>query len=493
MFKRPMHLFFIVFFVLFTHQAWSSIGSIVLATGKVDIQRANQMIEAQTGSALEAQDKIFTRSGARAQLRFNDDTVITLGSNTEFGIDSFLNEGSNKAEAKFNIAKGTFKAITGKVGKAAPQNFTVKTRTATIGVRGTIFRGRITPTREMIATLSGLIFVMEDQTGQLVEVPAGQFTNVFPGQPPVPPMPLTNQQLEELNEGQGEGENSAGEGGENQDSGNNESNDELTNNFSGGGDNSGANNGSQNIDTNIVDDALNTQIERSVEDTLPNEETELSLVGWKFLSYSSGDFCIECQAPQGQGGDEPIYDDYTFAWGEAFNVKASDMIGSFDSNVGWGTWEQDGLSGYWVGGTQTNDAATHIDSLISQNVVYEYSGKVMGNVYDVNGVHSINSASSSVNLTFLFSDLAIEGQINFSADNGSNWSLNLDQMQSDQYLSGNGFSSAMTGTANSSSVDYGGADGMFYGSNADSIGGYFDAESMAEGMFAEGVFKAVKQ
>ena len=493
MFKRPIKLFFIVFFVLFSHQAWSSIGSIVLATGKVDIQRANQMIEAQTGSALEAQDKIFTRSGARAQLRFNDDTVITLGSNTEFGIDSFLNEGSNKAEAKFNIAKGTFKAITGKVGKAAPQNFTVKTRTATIGVRGTIFRGRITPTREMIATLSGLIFVMEDQTGQLVEVPAGQFTNVFPGQPPIPPMPLTNQQLQELNEGEGEGENSAGGGGENQGSGNNESNDELTNHFSGDGDGSGANNDPLNIDTNVVDDALNTQIERNVENTLPNEDTELSLVGWKFLSYSSGDFCIECQPPQGQGGDEPIYDDYSFAWGEAFNVKASDMIGSFDSNVGWGTWEQNGLSGYWVGGTQAIEASEHIESLIEQNVIYAYSGKVMGDVYDFNGIHAINSESSSVNLTFNFLNLAIDGAINFSATNGSNWSLNLDQMQSDQYLTSEGFSSDVTGAVNSNSVDYGYIDGMFYGSNADSIGGYFDAESMDEGMFAEGVFKAVKQ
>jgi hypothetical protein len=477
MFKRPMHLFFIVFFVLFSHQAWSSIGSIVLATGKVDIQRANQMIEAQTGSALEAQDKIFTRSGARAQLRFNDDTVITLGSNTEFGIDSFLNEGSNKAEAKFNIAKGTFKAITGKVGKAAPQNFTVKTRTATIGVRGTIFRGRITPTREMIATLSGLIFVMEDQTGQLVEVPAGQFTNVFPGQPPIPPMPLTNQQLQELNEGEDEQGN---EQSENNDQGNgqNDNNDALL------GDAGGLSNGGEqqtpDIDNSLINQALKDNTEDQINESLPQEQTvNVDLVGWEQVNpdYLS---------------DLPYPDD--------FNVDTSAQI--LDDKVGWGSWADEyGEVNYWVGGLESVDAANYVSSLMgSQDApTYNYQGEVIGNV--LYGSNSYQIGSSSVVLSFDFGSSSFNGQVGFDAGDGGIWSVGFNSE-----FNSEGFYSPVdmgyvTGGVGDFDHTVGGMDsyleGMFYGSKASAVGGVFSFQAdEGQGLNpieAYGVFKAVKQ
>lgn len=480
MFKRPNPLFLFILILFFSHQAWSSVGTIVLATGEVEIQRADQLIEAKTGSSIFEQDKIITRANARAQLRFSDNTVITLGRNTEFGVDRFLNEGSNQAEAKFNIAKGTFKAITGQIGKAAPDKFKVKTRTATIGIRGTIFSGRITPEREMIATLSGLIFVIEDQTGLSVEVPAGQFTNIMPGQPPEPPKPLTTQELQQMNE--------EGEGSENQ-AGKNDETQELENSDGLAGQNDPINNDQQNVNTSLVDQALNTQIEQEIDSQLPSNSS-LSVVGWKIPSYLSDylmqEPCVDCQ----QGDLLEGYD---------FEVSQSDLLGTFDNNVGWGTWEQDDMFGYWVGGTEAVAAEAHIDSLIQEQAGsnYEYAGQVLGEVMDSDGlVFDIDSANSSVNLTFSFSSISsVNGNISFSAANGSNWNLTLDP-QSLPYVDGIGFGSGLIGTVDNGGNPeqiYGGIDGMFYGSSADSVGGDFYVGSEFTYETAQGVFKAIKQ
>ncbi|HEY9018678.1 FecR domain-containing protein [Thiomicrospira sp.] len=490
MFKHPNPLVLFIFLLFFSHQAWSSVGTIVLATGAVEIQRADQVIEAQTGSSILEQDKIVTGDQARAQLRFSDNTVITLGHNTEFGVETFLNEGSNQAEAKFNIAKGTFKAITGQIGKAAPDKFKVKTRTATIGIRGTIFSGRITPEREMIATLSGLIFVIEDQTGLSVEVPAGQFTRIAPGQPPEPPKPLTPQELQQMNE---DGEQSSGGStgeGSNQ-AGTNEEPDGLQNTGDPTEQNDSVNNTTPNINTGLVDQALNTQIEQEIDSQL-SSNSSLSVVGWKIPSLLS-DYLIEeplidCQLEPCQG--DPYLDDQLY--GYAFEVSQSELLGTFDNNVGWGTWEQDGISGYWVGGTEATAASNHIESMLTnQSGSYSYTGQLLGEVILNNeSVESINA--SSLSLDFNFANYTVNGAVSFSSAS-TDWNLMIDS----GYVEGGGFSTSASGDLNQESAfAYGYMDGRFFGPQANSIGGvfYFGSEGQTVDFYeANGVFKAVKQ
>lgn len=481
MFKRPNHLFLFILFLLFSHQAWSSIGTIVLATGQVDIQRVDQVIQAKTGSAILEQDKILTHASSRAQLRFSDNTVITLGSNTEFGVETFLNEGSNQAEAKFNIAKGTFKAITGQIGKAAPDKFKVKTRTATIGIRGTIFSGRITPEREMIATLSGLIFVLEDQTGMSVEVPAGQFTNITPGEAPEPPQPLTTQQLQQINE---EGESGqtgggSGEGSENQ-AGTNDETQELENSEGLAAQNDPINNDQPNVNTSLVDQALNTQIEQEIDSQL-SSNSSLSVVGWKIPSYLSDylmqEPCVDCQ----QGDLLEGYD---------FEVSQSDLLGTFDNNVGWGTWEQDDMFGYWVGGTEATAAANHIETMILQGGSYSYEGQLLGEVLVNGSIETIDT--SALNLVFNFDTPEVYGDISFSSAS-TNWNLMIDS----GYVEYGGFNVSASGDVNQeSALAYGDMNGQFFGKQANSVGGVFNfgAEGQTVDYYeANGVFKAVKQ
>lgn len=496
MFKRPNHLLLFILLLFFSHQAWSSIGTLVLATGQVDIQRADELMAAQTGASILEKDKILTRANARAQLRFNDQTVITLGSNTEFGVETFLNEGSNQAEAKFNIAKGTFKAITGQIGKAAPDKFSVKTRTATIGIRGTIFSGRITPERETIATLRGQIFVMEDQTGIRVDVPAGQFTRIVPGQPPAPPRPLTNQDLQDLNEETDQpSEGGSDEGSDNQAN----TNDEIDDLQGTGGLNEQTNltnDGSPNVDTGLVEQALNTQIEQEIGQEIDSQlptSSSFSVVGWRMPSFLSDYYfepCIECQPEPGQ--DDPyLGDEIDYLYGYEFEVASSDLLGTFDNNVGWGTWEQDDMFGYWVGGTEVVEASSHIDAMISQGGSYSYQGQLLGEVMiNYQTVEAINT--SALSLDFNFDNRFVNGAVSFSSAT-TDWNMTLDS----EYFESSGFSLWASGDLNQESAYASGyMGGRFFGKQANSVGGvfYFNAEEPSVSFYeAMGVFKAVKQ
>ena len=71
-----------------------------------------------------------------------DKTVITLGSSSVLDIQEYLND-AQQPKAKFKFNQGTFKSITGEIGKKAPENFNLETKTATIGIRGTIISGQV--------------------------------------------------------------------------------------------------------------------------------------------------------------------------------------------------------------------------------------------------------------------------------------------------------------------------------------------------------------
>ena len=115
---------------------FASIGKITAVNGQVSIERGGKSIEAKAGVELNQKDTIKSKASSNAQLVFADQTVITVGPNSSFGIDEYINDDKNPS-AKFKAGDGAFKAITGKIGKLAPDKFKVETKTATIGIRGT--------------------------------------------------------------------------------------------------------------------------------------------------------------------------------------------------------------------------------------------------------------------------------------------------------------------------------------------------------------------
>lgn len=115
------------------------IATVTGLNGKAFVERDGVKIEVTTGSSLQEKDTIVTNERAKVQIIFEDETIVTVGKNSEFSINEYLFEENQEPVAKFGMIKGAMRTITGKIGEIAPDKFSVIAKTATIGIRGTNF------------------------------------------------------------------------------------------------------------------------------------------------------------------------------------------------------------------------------------------------------------------------------------------------------------------------------------------------------------------
>jgi hypothetical protein len=158
-------------------------------------------------SEVESGDTLVTEKNTYAQIRFIDHGEITLRPGTTFKIDNFAYD-ADKPEgdsAAFSLIKGGLRSITGLLGKRNKEKFSLKTPTATIGIRGTTFIAQwveplpIAPGQPPVAAvdvpapglhvavLEGMIVVTN--AGGATNFPAGQFGFVPNAQQPAVVLP----------------------------------------------------------------------------------------------------------------------------------------------------------------------------------------------------------------------------------------------------------------------------------------------------------------
>ncbi len=180
----------LVLVLLFGIYLYANVAKITALSGEVDIKRGNSNIKGAINLKLEKNDIIFTKDNSRVQIVFKDNTLISLGKNSKLDIQDYLFEDAKNSKIKLSITRGIFKFIDGKIGKLNPKKFILKTKNATIGVRGTIGIGVIPPNgEEQIACTSGSISVAT-KAGEVV-VPAGMMTVVKrPDTPPTHPVAI---------------------------------------------------------------------------------------------------------------------------------------------------------------------------------------------------------------------------------------------------------------------------------------------------------------
>jgi len=171
-----------------------------MVDGDVIIDRKNIQLNARKGMKLEEADVVTTIGKSKVQLKFLDNTLVNLGKDSIFNIEEyFISEQKNDIKANFSIPKGAFKIATGLISKVSPKKFHLKSRTATIGIRGTEIVGKISDTADIIACTSGLIAV--GTLGLDVEpilVKAGMMTEVMSGVVPSKPKEFTASDLKSL-------------------------------------------------------------------------------------------------------------------------------------------------------------------------------------------------------------------------------------------------------------------------------------------------------
>jgi len=114
------------------------VGEITALKGEANVIRKDQTIPAKIGLKLEKEDSIKTFKNTKMQVIFKDNTVITIGKNSLVKIADYLFDNENST-AKFKLSHGIMKTLTGKIGKFAPKRFKIRTKNASIGIRGTYF------------------------------------------------------------------------------------------------------------------------------------------------------------------------------------------------------------------------------------------------------------------------------------------------------------------------------------------------------------------
>lgn len=174
------HLLILIIVFILSVSLSASVAKVTSLRGTASIERASQTTTATLGSELESKDIIATSANSKAQLTFKDNTIITMGKQSRFSIDEYLFDSSKTSNAKFNVISGTIRTMSGKIGKIAPDKFTVTTKTATIGIRGTDFIVHVdTDGIISIFCLQGSIIVQNFNANEVI-VDAGSYVIISP-------------------------------------------------------------------------------------------------------------------------------------------------------------------------------------------------------------------------------------------------------------------------------------------------------------------------
>ena len=141
------------------------------------VKRDAQLRALSPGQRLLAGDEINTGRYGRAWIKFDDGSVVKIGSNARFFIDKaeFDNSGDETLlDLAFDVITGAFRFTSGFFSPRRPAGHRVslKVGAITAGIRGTDIWGRAADDEDFIALLEGSIEVASDGSApQLMQQP----------------------------------------------------------------------------------------------------------------------------------------------------------------------------------------------------------------------------------------------------------------------------------------------------------------------------------
>lgn len=115
-------------------------GKIQFVSGTAQVIDANGKTRAATkGDAVQEGETLTTGAESAVQLLMADKGLIAIRPNSQLKIDSYRYAGKDDGSEKGTLAlsKGSFRSITGMIGKTNKDAYKITTPTATIGIRGT--------------------------------------------------------------------------------------------------------------------------------------------------------------------------------------------------------------------------------------------------------------------------------------------------------------------------------------------------------------------
>lgn len=171
-------------------------GKFTATEGRVDILRPgmSRAVPVAAGAEVSEGDIVRTKSGAFAEIRFVDGTVLRLTESSRIEIKEYLMRGDKRENGTLRLLRGKVRATVSKgLGRvipviySGPSTFRIETPTAVAGVKGTDFFVFYSMGATGVFVLEGAVDTAgTDAPGTVVRVRGGQYSVVERGRPATP-------------------------------------------------------------------------------------------------------------------------------------------------------------------------------------------------------------------------------------------------------------------------------------------------------------------
>ena len=132
---------FILFFYTVSLCAYgdSPVGMIVAAKGTVTVNTDNESRVVKQGDNIFTHDIVEAYDKSFAVIQLSDGSKVTVRPRSSVEVEDYSYQSDNTDRVALNLLSGGLRVITGVVAKTNPENYTVQTNVALLGVRGTEF------------------------------------------------------------------------------------------------------------------------------------------------------------------------------------------------------------------------------------------------------------------------------------------------------------------------------------------------------------------
>jgi len=117
--------------------AFAAAGEFTFVVGEVTLTKASgQRSTPAKGTPVDAGDRIATGANGMAQLTMVDQARLSLRPATQFQIEAYPDRRDSNEGAVLSLLRGTLRTFTGLIASANRDKYVMKTRVATVGIRG---------------------------------------------------------------------------------------------------------------------------------------------------------------------------------------------------------------------------------------------------------------------------------------------------------------------------------------------------------------------
>ena len=188
------------------------IGTIGIVIGQAEV--VNRSIELKITENIYFGDVIKTGAQTNLQILFDDETVFTIGENTEIVINEFIydpNQNNELNKISAEVMRGSLKVVTGLISKENPENLLITLPTGVLATRGTEVQALVKPGQNDVVVLlgpgpnnaagerAGAVEVSNNQ-GSVFMDQQFSFTSIVFNQPPSLPQPAPAALIQEINQ-----------------------------------------------------------------------------------------------------------------------------------------------------------------------------------------------------------------------------------------------------------------------------------------------------